>query len=349
MEVKQVRALRFWLALAGVGAVLCVPHLLIAQSSKSSASNKTEQSDFGIELEAEPVQRPVQLPRAALHALSEDKRVARCLKKNRLRAEQLPSNWFAASVIHLDGRDEADLVVLPGGRIPDTPKGSISPNVCLIGANTAQMWVLRKTQASFQVVLSQTGLGMNVLSTRTRGLRDITIGAAVGGYDDEIEYKFDGKSYQIVRRISELVGAKVPGDLTGYETRERLVQLPGQARESVCAQARAWIWQKWRTQKSYLQIKTRDEEADETTTYYIAPDEKGEWQVTIKTRRILRAQPTHSSIVEDKLSIATDVERVEPGTEESFHAHVIPDTENVAESRYRLQFLDYGERIIGTL
>jgi len=165
----------------------------------------------------------------------------------------------------------------------------------------------------------------------------------------KLSTSFDGKSYQIARRISELVGAKVPGDLTAYETRGPLVQLPGQTAESVRAQARAWIWQKWWTQKSYLTIKARDEEADETTTYYIAPDKKGEWQIIIKTHRVLRATPTQGSITEDKLSIATDVERVEPGTEDSFHAHAVPDTEIVPESKYRLQFLDYGERIIGTL
>lgn len=338
-----------WAVPAVVSAVLCAPRLLVAQASKSNAPDQTEQSKFGIELEAEPVQRPVELPRAALDALSEDNRVARCLERNGLSAKELPSNWFVASGIHLDGPDEADLVVLPGGRLPDTPKGTISPNWCLVGANTAQMWVLRKTQIGFQLVLSQIGLGMSVLSTRTSGFRDIRVGAAVGGYYDAIDYKFDGKLYQIARRTSELIGAKVPGDLSGYETRKPMVQLPGQSRESVCAQARAWIWQKWWTQKSYLKIKTRDDEAEEKTTYYIAPDEKGEWQVIIKTHRVLRATPTQGSITEDRLSTATDVERVKPGTENSYHANAIPDTENIPESEYRLQFLDYGDRIIATL
>jgi len=320
----------------------------MAQTSKGTAPNQAEQSKFGIELEAEPVQRPVELPRAALDALSEDKRVASCLTRNGLSAKELPANWFIASEIHLDGPNEVDLVVLPGGRIPDTAAGEISQNACLVGANTAQMWVLRKTQIGFQLILSQIGLGMNVLSTRTNGLRDISVGAEVGGYGDGIEYKFDGKSYKVARRTSELAGAKVPDDLSGYETRNPMVQSPWQSRESVCAQARAWIWQKWWTQKSYLTIKTRDDEAEETTTYYIAPAEKGEWQVIIKTHRVLRTTPTQSSMVEDKLSIATDLERVGPTAGDS-HPRVIPDTEVVPESNYRLQFLDYGDRIIATL
>lgn len=335
--------------LAVVSAALCVPCLLNAQSSKRSTPNQTEQADFGIE-EAGSLQRPVELPSAALDALSKDERVAHCLEKNGLSAKELPSNWFVASEIHLDGPNKADLIVLPGGRIPNTPIGEISQNACLVGANTAQMWVLRKTQIGFQLVLSQVGLGLNVLSTRTRGFRDIRVGAAVGGYVDAIEYKFDGTSYQVSKRTSELFGAKLPSELSGYETRKSLIQLAGQSRESVCAQARAWIWQMWWQRRSYLKIKTRDDKADETTSYYIAPDTKGEWQIIIKTHRVLRATPTQGSITEDRLSIATDVERIEPTTEGMSHRpRVIPDTENVPESKYRLQFLDYGERIIATL
>jgi len=337
-----VRAL--WFALAWVGAVLCVPSLLSAQSSKGS--HKTEQSDFGIEDTA--LHRPVELPRAALDALSKDDRVARCLEKNGLSAEQLTSNWFVASEIHLAGLQEVDLVVLPGGRMPDAPKGTVSPNVCLIGANTGQMWILRKTQAGFQVVLSQFGLGMNVLSRRTRGFRDIRVGAVVGGYAAAIEYKFDGKLYQVARRTSEPIGEKLPSSLSGYETRETLIQLPGQTAESVRAQARAWIWQEWWLRRSYLKLKTHDDEADETTSYYIAPDTKGEWQIVIKAHRVLRPTPTQGSITEDEISIATDVERIEATADDS-HQRVIPDTEHVPGSKYKLQFLDYGDRIIGTL
>ncbi len=240
-------------------------------------------------------------------------------------------------------------MALPALVSPIRLKAPFSPNVCLLGANTAQMWVLRKTQTGFQIVLSQVGLGMNVLSTRTRGLRDIRVGAAVGGYADEIEYKFDGRSYQVARRTSELIGAELPSSLSVYETRKSLTQLPGQTAESVCAQARAWIWQQWWQRRSYLKIQTRDDKADETTSYYIAPNTKGEWQIIIKTHRVLRATPTQRSITEDELSIATDLQRIEATADDSHRPRVMPDTENVSESKYRLQFLDYGERIIDTL
>jgi len=172
----------------------------------------------------------------------------------------------------------------------------------------------------------------------------------VGGYGSDIEYEFDGKSYQIARRTSKLAGAEVPSNLSGYETREPLIQLPGQSAESVRAQARAWIWEKWWQTTSYLKIETRDDEADETTSYYIAPDKKGEWQITIETHRVLSATPTQGSITEDRLSVATDIERIEPVPEGSSQLpRIIPDTENVPASEYRLQFLDYADREIGTL
>ena len=249
--------------LAVLGAVLSVPQVLTAQHTKPA--EQKEQSEFGIELEAVPIQRPVTLPRAALDALSNDKGVASCLENAGLSGDELPANWFVASEIHLNGPNEADLVVLPGDPVPGTPAGEISPNACFLGANTGQMWVLRKTEHGFKLVLSQYGLGMGVLATKTNGLRDVQIGAIVGGYDDSIDYKFDGESYKIAGRVSKLIGAELPHTLAAFKNRKVLIQSPGQTSEAVRAQARAWLWQQWQEQeRSYLKIKTHDETADET-------------------------------------------------------------------------------------
>src|ERR1700693_934457 len=72
-------------ALLVVIVVLWVPHLLFAQPG--NGDNQKEQSKFGIELEAVPIERPVNLPRAALDALSEDRRVASCLEDSGLSAK----------------------------------------------------------------------------------------------------------------------------------------------------------------------------------------------------------------------------------------------------------------------
>jgi hypothetical protein len=338
------------LGLAVVSTVLCVPHVLTAQHAKPA--EQKEQSEFGIELEAVPIQRPVTLPRAALDALSKDERVASCLESEGLSPKELPANWFVASEIHLDGQNETDLVVLPGGRLPDTPAGEISPNACFLGANTAQMWVLGKTQHGFRLVLSQIGLGMSVLATRTNGLRDIEVGAAVGGYYDSIDYKFDGESYKIAARTSELIGAELP-TLSAFKTRKVLVQLSAQTSETVRAQARAWFWQQWEEHKpSYLTLKTHDETADETSSYFIAPGENGKWQVTIQVRRIVRddhATASQRRITEKELLVATEVQRIEPTTDDTHTPRVISEDAILPESKYRLQFLDYGSRTVATL
>ncbi len=342
-------------ALTLVGIVLCGPHLLLAQHSRANLPGQREQSGFNTELEIDPIQRPVKLSRAALQALSKDERVASCLENEGLGPERLPANWFIASGIHLDGPHEMDLVVLPGDRLPDTPVGEISQNACLVGANTAQVWVLRKTQNGFRLVLSQISHDLEVLSTKTNGLRDIRLGALVGGHVDTVYYRFDGQSYEIARSVSELSGAALPRTLTGYETRKPLIQLPSQTSEALRAEARAWIWLRWQAHKlSYLKVNTHGNEGDEETCwYFIAPIGTGEWQVTIKVHRIVRANHSSSqsrhSIIEDELLIATQVQRIEPMIDDSHPPRVLSEKEALPESKYRLQFLDYAERTVATL
>jgi len=337
--------------IAIVSVVLFIPHLLIAQHIKPT--EQREQSGFGIELEVAPIQRPVTLPRVALDALSKDERVASCLENEGLSSKELPANWFVASQIHLDGPSEIDLIVLPGERLPDTPAGEISPNACLVGANTAPMWVLRGTQHGFKLVLTQIGHHMDVLATRTNSLRDIEIGAFVGGYADSIDYKFDGGSYKIAARKSELIGAELPHTISAFKTPKRFIQLPAQTSEAVRTQARAWIWQQWKKQRpSYLKLRTHDKTADETCSYFIAPDENGNWQVTIQVLRIVRdvdATASQHRVTEKELLVATQVQRVEPATDDSHLPRVISEGEIRKRSKYRLQFVDYGDRTVATL
>ena len=339
------------LALVVVSAVLCLPHVLTAQHAKPK--ERLEQSDFGIELEAVPIQRPVTLRRAALDALSKDASVASCLENEGLSSKELPANWFVASEIHLDGANESDLVVLPGDRLPDTHEGEISPNACFLGANTAQMWVLRNTQRGVKLVLSQIGLGMSVLKTRTNGLRDIKVGAAVGGYEDSIDYKFDGESYKIAGRTSNLIGAELPHSLSAFRTRKILLQLPAQTSEAVRGQARAWIWHQWQEHKtSYLTVKIHDETSEETSCYFIAPDESGKWLVTIQVQRIVHDENATASqlrISERELLVTSQVQQVEPTTDEMQLPRVFSEDEILPESKYRVQFLDYGSRTVAVL
>lgn len=335
-------------AIAVLIAALLLPRLVLGQASKSSAPGQ-EQSSFNIS-DTAPIQRPVKLSRAALDALSKDESVAFCLKADKLNPQKLPANWFVASEIHLGGADEKDLVVLPGDLLPETPPDEVPPNACLMGANTAQMWVLRDVHNHFQLVLSQVALELDVLQSRTNGLRDIELGAVGGSaYADSLVYKFDGQMYKIAANNSQMIGVKPPHSLSGYETRE-IVQLPSEPAGPVRAQARAWLWEHWKAHRlSYLKLKTHDSAGVETTSYYITRDSDGKWEVVIKSRRVLRPTASEGSITENDLFAADEVQRVEPTGDESQSPRVIPDSQHVSGSKYKLQFLDYAQWVGATL
>jgi hypothetical protein len=146
-----------------------------SESKRTPTTATGEQSGFNYELEIDPIQKPVALPTEALLVLAKDKHVGSCLSSQGLTPEKLPGNWFVASVIHLDGPIELDLIALPAGRLPETPGGKISANVCLIGPNTGGFWVLRRTPTGFQLVLSQMAHSLEILNTRSNGLRDIRL------------------------------------------------------------------------------------------------------------------------------------------------------------------------------
>jgi len=196
-DLSMIRQM-LWCAILATVVAIC-PQSVCAQR------HHDEQTDFSMETEIVPVVHPFPLSRAALNALAPDKRVAFCLRENKLEPQQLPANWFVASRVHLDGPDEVDLVVQPSDRLPDTPEGAVSANACLIGANTVQFWILRKTQEGFVLVLSEIASELEIRSSRTHRLRDVRLRAVVGGYVSNLECKFDGQAYQIARRWSEKI------------------------------------------------------------------------------------------------------------------------------------------------
>jgi hypothetical protein len=178
-----------------VGVVLIWPRALLTQHTP--VETPREQFGFNYEFEIDPIQRPVKPSAAALQTLSKDKLVASCLRIAGLRPEELPGNWFVASEIHLTHLDELDLIVLPGGRLPDTPAGEISRNACLVGANTGGFWVLRKTPIGFELVLSEMAHNLEILKTRSHGFRDIRLYTISLRSTTIQDFKFDGKQYRL--------------------------------------------------------------------------------------------------------------------------------------------------------
>jgi hypothetical protein len=90
--------MKFWICVVFLGTVSLFGE---ASALNQEQSNSLEQSRFSAE--AENVQRPTSIPDDAWSILQKDSNVLDVLASQNLRAYQLPSSWFGASAIHLDG------------------------------------------------------------------------------------------------------------------------------------------------------------------------------------------------------------------------------------------------------
>lgn len=163
-----------------------------SQAQVSSQGSAREQSHFTAEqVPGEPrVEHPVVLPYGALEALKSDTAVKSCLQYNKLDTGQSLGAWFVASAIHLDGPMDSDLVVVPKlqgqqSMCFETPTG--------IGL----FWILRGRSKGYQLVLRTWGGGLEILSTKTNGLRDIITGSLgqAGTGLTNVTFQFDGTRY----------------------------------------------------------------------------------------------------------------------------------------------------------
>ncbi len=162
--------------------------------SQAGGARKQEQSTFGgDEVPGIPfIKRPVSIPLAVLHILKLDDTVKGCLTDNEPTPDKPFSSWFVASAVHLDGRHERDLVVLPNPRW--------QPGYgCFYSASGIQsIWLFRQIGSQYHLVLTTTANGINILPDRHAGFRDIqsgTIGSA-GRRITTVIFHFDGNEYQ---------------------------------------------------------------------------------------------------------------------------------------------------------
>jgi hypothetical protein len=195
-------------ATLALSIVLLWPRMLPAQHT-SKKIERHEQSKFNSEQDyaEEPVERPVELSAAALRTLAGDLVVLRCLKHRERTQDQLPAKWFVASEIHLGGPNEIDLIVLPRLAPSDKPPSEESENACLLGANINPFWVLRKTPQGFDLILSESAHGLQVLTTRSNGHRDIRLFSMTAIDVTSADFRFDGKRYRFRRAQSKPIGS----------------------------------------------------------------------------------------------------------------------------------------------
>lgn len=176
-----------------VVVMVCLVVLLqsVAESQKPRQGGQQEQTSFGTEeIPTVPqVKRPAPMPDSVLQVLNTDEGVKSCLENNTLTPGQLLSSWFIASEIHLDGRNETDLVVLPN------PYGEQS--MCFHSVEgIGWFWVFRQNQGRHELVLKASGNGLEILNSSHNGYKDIQTVSGVGRFVTTIIFHFDGRRYR---------------------------------------------------------------------------------------------------------------------------------------------------------
>ncbi len=150
----------------------------VADPRQSKKAPLREQVSFGLE---QAVDRPVPVPDEVLIILKTDPDVitSGCLDRSQLSGK---TSLFEASQVHLSGPEEVGLLVK-------------AKNACLFGANIGPFWIFRKTSQRYELLLSVSALGIEILPGKTNGFRDVSAGAMAGGKVVYVLYKFDGHKY----------------------------------------------------------------------------------------------------------------------------------------------------------
>jgi hypothetical protein len=162
-----------------MGLMVCNAAICPSQRSQRGS----EQLVFGAE--DETFKRPFILPESILEILSRDPEIPHTIDENESpRPKQVPNSWFLASVVHLAGPDEKDIVVM--GQCP----------VC--GANVAPFWIFRPTVNGYEQVMSGGGLSLSVCKHRTHGYLDIETSLVSMQKPWTGTWRYDGQKYHLV-------------------------------------------------------------------------------------------------------------------------------------------------------
>jgi hypothetical protein len=160
-------------AYLSVGSVMA-----LGQTKRSLPS---EQTHFSAEDEA--VKRPTAIPADVMAQLTQDSYVRQAMENGDPPLKQPPASWFSASVVHLGGADEKDLVVMAEGE--------------LRGANVVNYWVFRLLPGGAQLVLNGPAHDLMVLKSRWNGLCKIELESATAIKLHTVILRFDGNRYAI--------------------------------------------------------------------------------------------------------------------------------------------------------
>ncbi len=152
--------------------------LFLALAAISTAA--AEQRRFSAE--GTSVERPASLPSEVVAILAQDSSVREILESEQLSADKLPTSWFLASEVHLNGPRERDLVVVATG--------------LLTGANVTTYWIFRPQGGGFKLLLSAPAHTLVIKKTRSNGFNDIELLSATAVHVSTVLFRFQGGTYR---------------------------------------------------------------------------------------------------------------------------------------------------------
>jgi hypothetical protein len=159
------------------------------QTRMKTDSDVSEQRQFSAEEVG--VEKPVPIPNDVLNELRKDQAVITMLDDKGISAERLPASWFSASLVHLGGSKEPDLIVK--GEWP------------LLGANVTTFWVFIRTRNGHELGLSATAHNLLIRDHFENGRRVIECMSATASQVITDLFRYNGKQFVPYRHYKKLL------------------------------------------------------------------------------------------------------------------------------------------------
>jgi hypothetical protein len=172
---------------------ITVPHAT-AQQPQSAVPHPS--TSFSAEDDRFPDAVP--LPDCVRRLLASDRNVAPSLEYQHLSPGQLPESWFTASKRDLRQSAGTYFIVMGAG--------------LMRGANINPFWIFLRRAESCSLLLSVGAHDLEILKTTTNGLPDVRVTSSTAVQYFEGLYRFNGRSYQEIKRRSQPIGKEFPSD-----------------------------------------------------------------------------------------------------------------------------------------
>ena len=136
--------------------------------------------------EDEQVERPISIPKGVAAILRSDEDVRETREDEPTSATgQIPPSWFSASVVHLDGVDEKDIVVMATG--------------ALRGANITTFWVFRPTNRGYELTFKAYEHDLIITNKHWKGYRVIETDSMTAVLIRTAWYRLEGGQYKVFK------------------------------------------------------------------------------------------------------------------------------------------------------